>query len=91
MTLGLHFWLAPLQALALVASLRLGLRQVRINLVSMQKMQESTFLVLMDMKGHGDVAKTKRASPYPFCISYVINKFSDGLMFLFTSKQIYRS
>ncbi len=82
MTLRLHFWPAPLQALALVASLRLGLRQVKINLVLMQKMQESTFLVLMHMKEHGDVAKTKRASPYPFCISNVINKFSDGLTFL---------
>jgi hypothetical protein len=42
---------------------------VQINLVSMQDMQKTTFLVLMHMEKHGDVAKVERASPYPFCIS----------------------
>lgn len=49
-------------------------------MVSMQEMQETTFLVLMCMEEHGDVAKVERANPYPFCISEVINKFSDVLM-----------
>jgi hypothetical protein len=45
----------------------------------MQEMQETKFLILMFMEEHGDVAKVERASPYPFCILKVINKFLDIL------------
>ncbi len=31
------------------------------------------------MEEHGDVVKTKKANPYPFCISKVINKILDIL------------
>jgi hypothetical protein len=46
----------------------------------MQEMQETTLLVSMHMEEHGDVAKARKASPYPLCISKVINKFSNVLM-----------
>jgi len=46
----------------------------------MQEMQEIAFFILMHMEDHDDEVKTRRASPYPFCILEVINKFSDILM-----------
>lgn len=50
-----------------------------IHLVLTQKMQKTTYLILMSMKEHSDAAKAEKASTYPFCILEVINKFSDIL------------
>jgi hypothetical protein len=64
------------KSFSLEVDYQFSLLAVRINLVSMQ---EITFLVLMGVEEHGDGAKVERASPYPFCLSKVINKFSDVL------------
>jgi hypothetical protein len=48
-TLGLHFWLAPLQAFALVASPKLGLRQLFSYNPSTSMDVQNTYNVLINV------------------------------------------